>query len=231
MACFKTLALVYDVITLPIFLTIQRPWAKLSRATRARAKLERPHDPYSSWVREHQPPKRSVDLKQLTLPDFVSIGQHFSQVLSEHGKQRCYGYREVLGQEDEKQPNGKVFKKLILSDTYTWVTAEEANKQIEDLAGGLWSNGVRAGDKVVLWAESRAEWMLLAQAVFRIGGTVATLYSTLGDDGVVHGINETEATHIITSSDLIDKLAKLRDRLSNITTVLYIEASNHVHAM
>lgn len=226
LACFKTLALVYDVITLPFFLTIQRPWTKLSRATRPRAKLERPHDPYSSWVREHQLPRRSVDLKQLTLPDFVSIGQHFSQVLSEHGNKRCYGYREVLGQEDEKQPNGKVFKKLILADEYTWVTGEETNKQIEDLAGGLWSNGVRARDKVVLWAESRAEWMLLAQAVFRIGGTVATLYSTLGEDGVIHGINETEATHIITSSDLIDKLGKLRDRLPNITTILYIEPSN-----
>lgn len=225
LALFKTLALIYDVITLPLFLIIQRPWTKLSNATRPRARLERPYDPYSSWVRDHRPIS-PIDIKQVTLPEFVSIGQHFAQVFNDYAKKRCYGYREVLGQEDEVQPNGKVFKKLILSDTYNWVTFEEAGRQIEDLAGGLWSSGIRPGDKVVLWADSRHEWMLLAQAVFRIGGIISTLYSTLGDEGVVHGINETEATHIITSSDLLPKLTKLKGRLVNLTTVIYMESQN-----
>jgi hypothetical protein len=34
---------------------------------------------------------------------------------------------------------------------------------------------------------------------------VATLYSTLGIDALVHGINETEATHVITTSENLSK--------------------------
>ena len=32
-----------------------------------------------------------------------------------------------------------------------------------------------------------------------------TLYATLGEEAIVHGINETEVTHVITSSELLPK--------------------------
>ena len=34
---------------------------------------------------------------------------------------------------------------------------------------------------------------------------VVTLYATLGDEAIIHGINETEVTHVITSADLLPK--------------------------
>lgn len=34
---------------------------------------------------------------------------------------------------------------------------------------------------------------------------VVTLYATLGDDAVIHGIKETDATLVITSLDLLPK--------------------------
>ena len=34
---------------------------------------------------------------------------------------------------------------------------------------------------------------------------VVTLYATLGDEAIVHGINEAEVTHVITSSELLPK--------------------------
>lgn len=35
--------------------------------------------------------------------------------------------------------------------------------------------------------------------------TVVTLYATLGKEAVVHGVNESEVTHIIVSTQLISK--------------------------
>jgi long-subunit acyl-CoA synthetase (AMP-forming) len=32
-----------------------------------------------------------------------------------------------------------------------------------------------------------------------------TLYATLGDEAIIHGINETEVTHVITSNELLPK--------------------------
>ena len=57
----------------------------------------------------------------------------------------------------------------------------------------------------------------------KIGAAVTTLYATLGIDGVVHGINETEVTHIITTEDLLPKLAKVGNRIPKVKTIIFIE--------
>ena len=67
------------------------------------------------------------------------------------------------------------------------------------------------------------EWFLSAQAIVRIGATIATLYASLGEDGIIHGINETEVTHIITTQDLLPKLSKIKARVPNVTTIIYVE--------
>ena len=71
--------------------------------------------------------------------------------------------------------------------------------------------------------ETRCEWMLAAQGLFRLGATLATLYATLGDEGIVHVINEIEATHIITSSDLIPKLSKLKSKMPKLSKIVYVD--------
>ena len=64
---------------------------------------------------------------------------------------------------------------------------------------------------------------MCAQAILRIGGTIATLYASLGEEGIIFGINETEVTHIITTQDLLPKLSKIKSRIPRVNTVIYIE--------
>ena len=52
------------------------------------------------------------------------------------------------------------------------------------------------------------EWFLCAHAVIRTGAAIATLYSTLGEEGLKHGIEETQATVMITSEELLGRLPK-----------------------
>lgn len=70
---------------------------------------------------------------------------------------------------------------------------------------------------------SPTEWFLCAQAILRIGATIATLYASLGEEAIVFGINETEVTHIITTQDLLPKLSKIKSRIPKVNTVVYIE--------
>lgn len=84
-------------------------------------------------------------------------------------------------------------------------------------------NGVRPGDVVLILAETRLEWMLSAQAIFRLGATISTLYTTLGDDGIVHGINETQVTHIVTTFDIIPKIKNFQHRIPRVKTIIYVE--------
>lgn len=80
----------------------------------------------------------------------------------------------------------------------------------------------------MIMADTRIEWMMSALALMKIGATVSTLYATLGEDGIVHGINETEVTHILTSQDLLSKLLKVLPKIPLIRHITYFEGFQKV---
>lgn len=52
-------------------------------------------------------------------------------------------------------------------------------------------------DKIVIFAETQAEWMIVAQASFKSNIIITTLYATLGEDAIIHGINESEVEQLL----------------------------------
>ena len=100
------------------------------------------------------------------------------------------GTRDVLAEEDEVQPNGKMFKKLELGD-YRWLTYEEADTMADNFGRGLRVLGMAPRDKLCLYADTRAEWLIAAQASFQQSLPVVTIYTNLGESGVIHGLSET----------------------------------------
>ncbi|CAF4775860.1 unnamed protein product, partial [Rotaria sp. Silwood2] len=125
--------------------------------------------------------------------------------LQRHPNKQTLGVRQILDVEDETQPNGKVYKKFVLGE-YEFTTYVEACNRISSIGRGLLSLGLKPGDKILIYAETRPEWLLTAFAAFRHGLTLVTLYSTLGEEAVKHGINESKVTIIITSQELTFKL-------------------------
>jgi long-chain acyl-CoA synthetase len=89
---------------------------------------------------------------------------------------------------------------------YKFTTYRETFKRIEDIGRGLLSIGAKPGYKILIFAETRAEWLLTALAALRHGLTIVTLYSTLGEEAVKYGINESQVSIIITSYELLSKL-------------------------
>ena len=89
---------------------------------------------------------------------------------------------------------------------YRFSSYRETFERIEAIGRGFLSLGVRQGDRILIFSETRAEWLLTAFAAFRHGLTVVTLYSTLGEEAVKHGIRESQVSIIVTSHDLISKL-------------------------
>jgi long-chain acyl-CoA synthetase len=46
------------------------------------------------------------------------------------------------------------------------------------------------------------------------------LYTNLGEEAVVHGVNQTQAPHIITSHDLLHKFKGILPHKPNVTHIL-----------
>lgn len=216
MEVIKTAISVYDIVTYPAYFVIQRPWIERGKISAIRAEQEDPSDQYSSWVRVGTPPPCLAD-------DCETIDDVLRACIKNYSDQKCMGVRKVLKEETEEQPDGKVFTKKILAPQYEWFTYRQVDTRIDDVCRGLLFHGVKPGDRVIIFMETRMEWMLTAQGLYRLGATLATLYATLGDEGIIHVVNEIEASHIITSSDLLPKLKKLKGQLPTVKTAIYVE--------
>ncbi|CAH1987078.1 unnamed protein product [Acanthoscelides obtectus] len=135
---------------------------------------------------------------------------------------KCLGTREVLAEEDELQPNGKVYKKFVLGD-YKWQSYEEVNTLATHFGRGLRELGNEPGKNVVIFSETRAEWMIAAHGLFKQSIPLVTIYATLGDEAIAHGINETEVSTVITSFELLPKFKQILSLTPQVKTIIYIE--------
>jgi len=147
--------------------------------------------------------------------------------VSRYKDKKLLGTRDVLGEEDEVQPNGKMFKKLELGE-YRWMSYDEVDGLAEDFGRGLRVLGQQPGQSLCLFADTRAEWMVGAQASFKQSFPVVTIYTNLGEEAVVHGLQETEVELVITSHELLPKFKKiLASRKDKVKTIIYME--NPIH--
>lgn len=137
------------------------------------------------------------------------------------------GTREILAEEDEVQPDGKVFKKFRLGN-YKWQSFIEVEQKAKDFGRGLRALDVKPKDRVVMFAETRAEWMIAAHGLFKQNCTIVTIYATLGEEGVIHGITQTEVDTIITSYDLLPKLRSVLKSTPKVKNVIYFEDQLHI---
>ena len=96
--------------------------------------------------------------------------------------------------------------------------------EVSFLCQALKSIGLNPKDKIVIFAETRAEWILTAFACFKSNITVVTIYANLGLDGIAHAINETKAAFVVCSEDTILKLALVIGNCPNIKNIIAFES-------
>ena len=75
---------------------------------------------------------------------------------------------------------------------YTWMTYSQIDEMAHNFGCGLRALGHQPKQNLVVFAETRAEWLISAMGLFKQNIPLCTLYATLGDEAIVHGINETE---------------------------------------
>lgn len=226
--CFiKTVVGIYSFVTYPIFYLIDKPKKKIANARSIKARQENPMDPDSPWVSTE---RKGTELIPLVL-ESRTVEDAINRAIREYGgKRRCYGYRQVLSEEQVEGKDGKKVKKYRLSD-YKWLTYYEYEKRMINFARGLAFLGVRPQETVMIYCETRVEWVIAAHGVIKIGAVLATLYSTLNPEGVEHGINETKAKTVITSNELLPRLIDMQKKLKTVKQIIVIEDSKPFNAL
>ncbi|XP_067007397.2 fatty acid CoA ligase Acsl3 isoform X2 [Anabrus simplex] len=215
----KAIAFVCDIITYPVYLIIQRPWQKKKLARRAKAQPVALEDKSITYRSEDSPGEMHLTLLREGVD---TLEKMLLFVAKHHGNKRCLGTRQILAEEDEVQPNGRVFKKYVMGE-YKWKTFQEVERIAASFGRGLREIGQEPRKNIVIFAETRAEWLIAAHGCFKQNIPVVTIYATLGDEAIAHGINETEVTTVITTHDLLPKFKKILGMTRAVKTLIYME--------
>ncbi|XP_076837411.1 long-chain-fatty-acid--CoA ligase 3b [Brachyhypopomus gauderio] len=211
---FRSVVWVYSVITfIPWYLISGTSTRQaLAKRVKARSVSGSPAGPYRAMDSQHQ-------LVSQLHAEMKTLDQVFGYAVQRFPLRHCLGTREVLSEEDEIQPNGKIFKKVILGE-YNWLSYEETFHLAQRFGRGLAALGQKPQQNIAIICETRAEWIIAAQACFMNNFPLVTLYATLGGPAIAHGLNETKVTHIITSKDLLQ--TRLKEILTDVPRLQHV---------
>lgn len=223
LAVVQLVNLVYDVITLPIYFLLQKPWRKrrlFREPLGVRISSTKTEVLYGS-CRSPESATSSIFAKN----NIDTLYKLFDYMDNEPGRmdRPSMGTRTVIRKEKQvDHGTGKAMTKLVLGD-YHWITNRQAAKKAGNFGRGLREIGIKPGSNIAIYADTRADWLLAMRGCFQHSMTMVTLYTNLGIEAVKHGINLTSATVVITSQELLPKLGQLLHELPNIQLVVVFE--------
>lgn len=105
----KALSYVYDLLTFPVYLILQRPWEKRKASRRIKARVLSKDDTTITYRSVDSPGPMHTALEREKIE---TLDKMFQWVVQMHTDKKCLGTRQILAEEDEIQPNGRVFKKV-----------------------------------------------------------------------------------------------------------------------
>ncbi|PON87982.1 Propionate-CoA ligase [Trema orientale] len=146
----------------------------------------------------------------------------FEQSCKKHSCNRFLGTRKLISRDFVTASDGRKFEKLHLGE-YEWQTYGEAFDRASSFASGLVKLGHNVDTRAAIFSETRAEWLIAFQGCFRQNITVVTIYASLGEDALVHALNETSTSTLICDSKQLKKLAAISTSLTTIQNVIYFE--------
>jgi long-chain acyl-CoA synthetase len=93
-------------------------------------------------------------------------------------------------------------------DDWTEMSYEELGKAAREIAGGLIAQGIEAGDKVAIFANTRPEWTLADLGVVLAGAVAVPIYQTSSVEEAQHVLEDSEAKLVFCENDELLKTAK-----------------------
>jgi len=100
-----------------------------------------------------------------------------------------------------------------------WIetSVDDFRAKIRQFALGLYDLGVRKGDRVALHAENSTEWLIVDQAVLRLGAVTVPIYTTQPADQIRYILEDAEARVYVVSTEAL--FAPLHSYVDEIATL------------
>ncbi|CAI5516925.1 unnamed protein product [Closterium sp. Naga37s-1] len=144
----------------------------------------------------------------------------FNMSAKKFRNRRLLGTRRLISREFEFDAKiDKQVERVTLGE-YEWESYERVHERVVAFGAGLMGSGHGRGEKLAMFAETRADWFIAMQGAFQHGLVVVTVYASLGTDALVHSLNETEVATVVCDRKQFDKLAEVHSRLATVKRVI-----------
>ena len=225
----KLVSAICDLITLPIYLLIDRPW-KIKQPSKIRCS-ERHYEAngnYYYWKantngcsKETLPEEFRV--LRSSLQKLTHLSELWTAVEKAYKNKKCFGRRTVLG---KKVENDQV--RLELSSDYVWKSYKEVLGTSRVFAKILHHKfQLKHRDRVAIFAETSPEYFIMFSALQSLGCEVVLLRSTPNAINIPAVLNEHQIKLLFTQTSLVKLLNELKP---NIRTVSKLICFRHLFA-
>ncbi|MEW6186918.1 MAG: AMP-binding protein, partial [Thermodesulfobacteriota bacterium] len=92
----------------------------------------------------------------------------------------------------------------------------------DQMSNGLINLGLEMGDRVMVMLNNCPEVLIGYQGILRAGGVIVPLISLAGEREMFHILRNSEAKFLITNSNLVGKLEKVRPTMEHLKKILLV---------
>uniref|UniRef100_A0A0N5AK33 long-chain-fatty-acid--CoA ligase n=1 Tax=Syphacia muris TaxID=451379 RepID=A0A0N5AK33_9BILA len=176
-------------------------------------------------VKGPEGPWRNVEgMMKETYPGIDTVDKLFNYISSICPNKEMLGTREIIEIHEEKQEDGRIFERWEMGE-YKWQTYADIQRRVGFLAAAL-RKVAGSNPKVIIFAETRADWLISALACMRANIVIVTAYATLGEAAIIKAINDTSANILITSAELLPKVKGSYRKCPTLETLVYFPVVN-----
>ncbi|KAI7907137.1 uncharacterized protein BX663DRAFT_494945 [Cokeromyces recurvatus] len=146
-------------------------------------------------------------------------------------ERKGFGFRRVEKIVEEEKEVSKFVDGEEIKENKTWnyfqlsgyhyLTYKEASRLTHDIGAGLLQIGLKEKSKIEIFSSTNMYWLLTAHSAFTQNMTIVTAYDTLGEEGLLHSMNETEVEAIYTTSDLLPTVQKVANKCPSLKCIIY----------
>jgi long-chain acyl-CoA synthetase len=154
------------------------------------------------------------------------LNKLWEEAVNRYSDRKCLGYRPLLRIHRIKKtlPNGveKVWETPEFAGE-KWFTYKEVDQRVVNYARGLVQFcGLNSGDRFAVFENTCMEWLMSAHAAYKYNITLVTVYANLGEEALVHSLNETKVTALLTNEDQLPRFVSLSKQIPSLRNVIYV---------
>ncbi|EMF13692.1 acyl-CoA synthetase [Sphaerulina musiva SO2202] len=180
-------------------------------------------------------PRRNIrtkdQLKNTPNPDVCTIFDIVTQSSKKYGNAKALGKRRLIKLHEENKKVKKlvdgqekeVDKKWTYYELspYEYLSFTEYEQMVLNVGCGFRALGMKPQDRVHIFAATHPYWLATAHGAQSQSMPIVTAYDTLGEEGLKHSLQQTNAKAIFLDPHLLTKLVKPLNESKDIHYVIY----------